>query len=209
MFSPLSRNDPTAAPGRGGFDFTAHVRRLCEDMVRRLPELGHVDFARVAVSFCQARKAVRHGMYASMTPLRFAGGRLSTVRRGRQYSLQRLFDGSGREYLYILSIYLPRFLDLDFRSKVTTVMHELWHIGPRFDGDLRRFRGRCYAHSGSQNNYDRHVDHLTQRWFSLGPTPAVYEFLHYTFAELRQRYGRIYGTKIPAPKLLPLGIQQL
>lgn len=65
--------------GRGvarsaGFDFTARIRPICADMTRRVPELAHIDFGRVAVSFRQARKAVSHGMYASLTPLRFAGG---------------------------------------------------------------------------------------------------------------------------------------
>jgi hypothetical protein len=129
-------------PARG-FDFTLHMRALCEDVVRRLPELRHIDLDRVAFSFCQTRKAVRHGRYASLTPLRFAGGQSQTVRRGRTWGLQRVVGPSGQEMLYILNFYLPRFLDLDFRRKLTTVVHELWHIGRRCDGDVRRYRGRC------------------------------------------------------------------
>ncbi len=186
-----------------GFDFTLHVRALCEDMVGRLPQLGHVDLARVAISFCQTRKPVHHGMYASLTPMRFAGGRTETVRRGRKWRLQRLMGPSGEEMLYILSFYLPRFLDLDFRRKLTTVIHELWHIGPRFDGDLRRYRGRCYAHGASQKRYDRLVETLTDRWLRLDPPRAVYEFLEQDFRGLTNRHGTIFGRKIPAPKLIP------
>ena len=40
--------------------------RLCADMVGRLPELGHIDLDRVQVSFIQARKRVRHGLWASL-----------------------------------------------------------------------------------------------------------------------------------------------
>jgi predicted metallopeptidase len=123
-------------------------------MVRRVPELGHIDPAYVAFSFCQTRKAVSHGMYASLTPLRFAGGRTETVRGGRRWGIQRLCDESGREMLYLLNFYLPRYLNLSLREKLVTTIHELWHIGPRFDGDLRRFGGRCYAHSGSQKRYE-------------------------------------------------------
>ena len=93
-------------------------------------------------------------MFASLTPLRFAGGQRHTLRRGRQWTLQRVCE-DGREMLYILNFYLPRFLDLPLDEKLTTVVHELWHIGPRFDGDLRRFGGRCYAHSGSQKTLRR------------------------------------------------------
>src|SRR5947208_9857388 len=97
------------------FDFTLHIRRLCDDVVGRLPELAHVDMSRVAVSFCQTRKAVPHGMFASLTPLRFAGGAVTTMRRGRPHAIERVCDVSGREMLYILSFYLPRFQNLDFR----------------------------------------------------------------------------------------------
>jgi hypothetical protein len=194
---------PDAAHLRG-LDFTLHMRRLCDDLVHRLPELGHIDLGRVAISFAQTRKAVDHGLYASLTPMRFAGGNRQTVRHGRRWTIQRLVDPSGREMLYLLSFYLPRFLNQTFRHKLTTVVHELWHVSPRFDGDLRRFGGRCYAHTGSQKRYDAHVERLADRWLSREPPAAVYDFLRYDFQELVQRHGRIYGTKIRTPKLIPL-----
>jgi len=187
-----------------GFDFTLHARCLCEDMVHRLPELHHIDPSRVAVSFCQTRKRDVHGLYASLTPLRFAGGSTETVRRGRKWGIQRLVDASGREMLYILNFYLPRFMDLGFNEKLTTVLHELWHIGPRFDGDLRRFRGRCYAHSGSQKRYDALAGRLAARWLSLRPPESIFDFLRHDFPGLVRRYRRIFGQRVRTPRLLPL-----
>lgn len=189
---------------RAGFDFTLHIGRVCEDMVTRLAELRHIDLSRVAVSFCQTRKAVSHGMYASLTPLRFDGGATETTRRGRRWRIGRLADASGREMLYILNFYLPRFLDLPFHAKVDTVVHELWHIGPCFDGDLRRFNGRCYAHGGSQKRYDAHVDRLAAKWLSLGPPASLYDFLEHDFRSLLRRHGRIFGRRVRTPRLTPV-----
>jgi predicted metallopeptidase len=186
-----------------GFDFTLHMRRLCLDMTTRVAELRHIDMQRVAIGFSQTRKSVRHGMYASLTPLRFRGGSTETIRRGRKWIIQRLMDESGREMLYILTFYLPRFLDLGFREKLTTVVHELWHIGPRFDGDLRRFSGRCYAHSGSQSRYEAHVKRLAEEWLGLDPPAGLHGFLRYDFRALAEAHGKIFGRRIPAPKLLP------
>jgi predicted metallopeptidase len=173
-------------------------------MVARLDALKHIDLTRVAFSFCQTRRAVSHGMYASLTPLRFAGGALETVRRGRRWRIPRLVDRDGREMLYILNFYLPRFLNLPLEAKLATIVHELWHIGPRFDGDLRRFGGRCYAHSGSQNRYDAHVAALAKRWLTLGPPEPLYDFLRDDYQELVRRYGRIYGQRFRAPRLVPV-----
>jgi hypothetical protein len=173
-------------------------------MVGRLPELAHIDLARVAVSFCQTRKPVAHGMYASLTPLRFAHGSTETVRGGRRWRIQRVVDSAGRELLYVLNVYLPRFMNLQFREKLTTILHELWHINPRFNGDLRRFRGRCYAHSGSQKRYDALAGRLATKWLSLSPPETAYEFLRHDFAGLVRRYGRVVGRRTPAPRLVPL-----
>jgi hypothetical protein len=186
----------------GAFDFTGHMRALCVDFLARLPELGHIDLDRVLIGYRQTRKSVRHGLQASMTPLRFAGGSLFMVRRGRKWTVQRFYDASGREMLYILTFYLPRFLDHGFREKLTTVLHELWHIGPEFDGDLRRHPGRCYAHSPRQRAYDADMERLADRWLSLAPPEAIYGFLRLGFRELRERHGAIYGQKVPAPKLI-------
>jgi hypothetical protein len=191
-------------PPQNGFDFTLHIRQLCDDMATRLDQLRHIDMSRVAVSFSQTRRSGSQGMFASLTPLRFADGRMHTLRRKRRWGIQRLFDPDGLEMLYILTFYLPRFLDLPLREKLTTVVHELWHIGPKFDGDVRRLGTRCFAHGASQKQYDAHVGALLDRWLSLGPPEELYGFLRFSFRELTARHGRVYGRKLPGPKLVPL-----
>ncbi len=190
------------------FDFTGQMRTVCQDVVARLPDLCHIDLSRVAVAFCQTRKRVRHGLYASLTPMRFKGGSLVTRRAGRWYTLQRLYDADEREQLYILSFYLPRFMEVSLREKVSTIIHELWHISPAFDGDIRRHEGRCYAHTGSQRNYDAQMNQMADRWLSHCPPEDVYSFLKLSFAELRATHGRVVGIKVRHPRLIPLTTHQ-
>lgn len=186
------------------FDFTLQIRRICDDMIARLGELSHIDMSRVAVSICQARKAVPHGMFASLTPLRFAGGSATMMRRGREVTIQRVHDRRGHEMLYILSFYLPRFQNLDFREKLITVLHELWHISPDFSGDIRRHAGRYHAHTHSQAEYDEEMGRLADRWLALGPPPELWTFLHEDFRQLSARHGGIVGLKIPRPRIVPV-----
>jgi hypothetical protein len=185
-----------------GLDFNRHMRRLCVDITGRLDELAHIDMARVAIRVCQARNSSRYGMYASLTPMRFAGGAPDFRRRGTTWTVQRIYDASGREMLYLLSFYLPRFLNRTLEHKLATVVHELWHISTAFDGDLRRHPGRCYAHSHSREAYDDEVRRLSQRWLSLGPPPETYEFLRFDFRQLEHRYGGVVGQRISTPKLI-------
>ncbi|MBN2579997.1 MAG: hypothetical protein JXB10_13495 [Pirellulales bacterium] len=184
-----------------GFDFTLHIRRLCEDFTARLVPLRHVDLSRVAICSSQTRSASRQGRYATLTPLRFADGKLHTIRRGRQWGIQKVLDADGREMLYILNFYLPRFLDLPFREKLTTVVHELWHISPRFNGDVRRLGVRHYAHGRSKKQYDAEMERLVAEWLRLDPPEELYGFLRDDFRTLHVRHGRIFGRKFSAPKL--------
>ena len=186
------------------FDFTAHVRGVCNDMIHRLPELQHIRMEQVVVAFSQARKRVSHGLFATLTPLRFQGGATEGMQRGRRYRIQRIIDGDGREMLYILNFYLPRFLDLPFHEKLVTILHELWHISPLFDGDLRRHPGRCYAHSQSQKEYDAQMAVLSDRWLQQDPPRHIYDFLCLDFGQLRRHRGPIFGLKVRQPKLLPV-----
>ena len=171
-------------------------------MAARMPELHHVDTRRIGFSFSQTRKQVRHGLWASLTPMRFQGGAIVETRHGHRYTFQRMYDASGCEMLYILNFYLPRFLNLDFMDKIVTIFHELWHISPTFDGDLRRHPGRCYAHTHSQKQYDAAMENLGSQWLSLSPPEELLGFLRHRFWQLEQRFGRVYGTRIRHPKLI-------
>ena len=173
-------------------------------MAARLPELAHIDMTRVAVGYRQARRRVKHGLQASLTPMRFEGGAEVGVVRRRRYRSSRLVDRSGRECLYLLNFYLPRFFDHPFEEKLTTVLHELWHIGPRMDGDIRRHAGRCYAHGPSQNGFDAHAAELARRWLASGPNPGLYSFMEKSFEELIEEHGAVIGDKYRSPRLIPL-----
>lgn len=186
---------------RTPFDFSRAMALLCSDVADRVDELLHVDMSQVAVSFAQTRRRVLHGLQAKLTPMRFEGGALTTHRQGRMWTCQRLVH-NGREMLYILTFYLPRFLDQPFQEKMTTVTHELLHISPNFDGDLRRFDGRCYMHSSSQKEFDRQADQLARKYLSQKPPRELYEFLRYDFRTLSRLHSGVVGLQVPIPKLI-------
>jgi predicted metallopeptidase len=157
----------------------------------------------IAVTFAQTRRRVPHGLQAKLTPLRFENGSLVTRRGGRAWTVERLYEGD-HEMLYILTFYLPRFLDHSFREKLITVFHELYHISPGFDGDIRRMDGRYHVHTHSQQEYDREMDRLAEQYLRRSPPLELYEFLKFNFRGLCARYGTVVGKRLATPKLIEL-----
>jgi hypothetical protein len=196
----------TGTPGKP-FDFCAQVRRLCADIVTRSEPLDHVDVSRVLFAVTQARGHRRHGLQARVTPLRFRDGQMRHCRRGRACQVQRYFVNN-REMLYVVSFCLPRFLDQDFDDKFITLFHELYHISPVFNGDLRRHAGRCAIHTQSKRSFDEHMAHLARDYLNTGPDPKLHAFLRLNFGQLQERHGSVIGVVVPRPKLIPVAARK-
>lgn len=190
-------------PAERPFNFSAHMAALCADVAARCPTFAHIDPQALLYSFTPG-KAGKTGLLARVSPMRFAGGTLYRRHRGRVYQVQR-YMVNGREVLYVVAFCLPRFLDLPFDEKLVTVFHELYHIGPSFDGDLRRFDGRCQFHTGSKKNYDRHMGELVRAYLADHPRPEVFAFLYRTAAQLWADHGGVYAVKVPRPKMVLVG----
>jgi predicted metallopeptidase len=185
------------------FDFCKAMASLCRDVCIRHPEFRHVRMEEVAVTFAQARSPAEWGVQARLTPLRFEGGSRVQRRNGRLWAVQRVIH-EGRECLYLLTFLLPRFLNLSFDEKLVTVFHELYHISPEFNGDIRRFGGACYVHTGSQKNYDRQMAVFAREYLSQGAPEHLLSFLRYDFSQLEQARGAVVGLRISIPRLIPM-----
>jgi hypothetical protein len=138
-----------------------------------------------------------------VTPLRFRGGRLTKQRRGIRYQVQR-YIVNGKEMLYLVTFCLPRFLDQDFDDKFITLFHELYHISPHFEGDLRRHEGRYCIHSHSKRAYDAYMADLARAYLANGAKKELHAFLRLNFAQLQHRHGSVAGVMVPRPRLLPV-----
>ncbi len=188
------------------FDFCGHVRRLCADIVRRCDEFQHIDISRLLFGMTQARTGKAHGLQARVTPLRFRQGRLTRRRYGTLYQVQR-YVVDGREMLYLVTFCLPRFLDQSFEDKFVTLFHELYHISPAFEGDLRRHEGRCMLHTHSKRCYDTHMAHLSRAYLANGADASLHGWMRLDFAQLRHRHGSVAAAVVPRPRLIPVSVR--
>jgi hypothetical protein len=194
----------TDARPTGPLDFCGRMRRVCEDIADRCETFHHVRMPSVLLTFTPCRNRSLYGLQARVTPLRFRDGRLTRRHGPVEYQVQR-FVVDGSEMLYILTFCLPRFLDQPFEEKLVTVFHELYHMSPAFDGDLRRHPGRYAVHSHSKACYDARMAELVAEYVANHPEPELFDFLRPGYQDLWDRHGGITGAVVPRPKLLPVG----
>ena len=180
------------------FDYTHHVAALMEDIVRRCPELSHIDMARVTVAITTSRSA-GNGAYAQIAPLRFEGGVREVAKGKRRYRMQTLIHRD-RELLYVIYLSTPRFIDLPFFQKLTTIIHELYHISPMFNGDIRRFNSRNYAHGSSRKRYNEKMEILANAYLKDTPPAELMEFLHLDLKRLQEKFGEVTGRRVQQPR---------
>lgn len=195
---------PGPFPGcEGAFHFTHRMSVFCADVCSRVRAFRHIDIERVLVTFIRCRSRRRWGLQAKLVPLRFRGGRITEVRGNYRYRVQQVLVGR-IEMRYVLSFYLPRFLDQSFDEKLITVFHELYHISPKFDGDVRRFDDADFVHGRSQRDYDRKMAELAREYLRSRPSRTSFDFLRMSFDDIERYFGEIVGLQIASPKLIPL-----
>lgn len=184
-------------------NLTRELEIVVTDIVDRVDELGHIDPSRVLICVASTRGAGIHGTFARIHPLRFQGGEGSIqVRRGgktRTLTMPQV-TRKGMEMLYVIYFLAPRFFNLPQREKLITIFHELYHISPDFDGDIRRFPGRNYAHGSSRKRYNTAMAGLVDSYLRMR-APALPDFLNLDMTGLRQRYQTIVGRRFATPRI--------
>jgi len=178
---------------RCSFNYTSHLEHVIRLWCSRYPQLCHIDMDRVLVSVVKCRTRLVSGTCATITSLRYPTGRASFETPAQAPQLERIFK-DGREVLYLVKFFLPRFHDLPLGKKVETILHELHHVDPKFNGELRTFGGARWAHGSSQKAFEKTYETLRQEVLAhLDPLDEL--FLNCSFAALLRRYGDIYGQR--------------
>jgi hypothetical protein len=202
-------------------NYTDRLTRLMEDIVLRVPALGHIDMSRVLV-FARFGRSDAEGAYATCHAISLPSSepsyyfwrdrRTGAMTRRSQWFVTkspRVEVGSST-IDYLISFCLPRFCDQTIAraqkeesypgadpwvAKLDTIIHELYHVDPTHQG-IRRLpdaNGRTTTRSHSPEFF-RDVVGMTKMYLSGRPDPALLDFLTRDFTGLERRYGRVTGT---------------
>lgn len=178
-------------------DYTSYLRGIIADISVLCPDFIHIKSEQIIVTFCRGKSKNNDGLLAYLIPLRFDGGVTITLKHGRLYEVPVIVvDGDVK--LYMIGFVYPRFLNLPLREKVNTIVHELYHISEKFDGDIRRFSGRTYAHSGRKTNFEKNVENIVDEW--LSKTSIDLSTLSMNLERLKNKFGKVVGQRVARPK---------
>ena len=203
-----ARRQAPGGPKIADMQFIESLSLLMLDICARLPELSHVRLPQIQLVASSCRSRRNSGVLAYVLPLKFSGGRpVEIIVRGNRtyhYAIIPTFLPGGAELLYSVHFLMPRFLNLSPEEKIATIIHELYHIHPDFNGDLRRFPGGR-LHGPTQRQYHEKVAGLTQRYRKAAPSILNLELLRLGHRQFEKRFGpiRVAGRpKGSRPKLL-------
>ncbi len=202
-------------------NYTERLTDVMRDLVHRVPAFSFIDMSNVLV-FARAGRSDAEGPFATCHCLTLppsddgyyfwrdrTTGRIT--RRSEWFVTKSpSVMLSGRPVKYMISFTLPRFSDqkLDrtrkerfypgaepWVAKLDTVVHELYHIDPSYNG-IRRIERQdgTYSANCHGNQFFEQVADMVAQYLASRPDPAVYDFLRWDFDAMDRRYGGVVGT---------------
>jgi predicted metallopeptidase len=183
----------------GDINLTQNLTAIIAEIVSRSPSLAHIDVGRVLVCIGSNRSGRRGGMYGKLIPLRFENGSEIVRYRGRYYTLPAV-SHNGTDCLYIIYFYMPRFFDLPWTEKLRVIFHELYHISPRFDGDIRRMGAVKTAHGHSKKHFDSLYAAELKTFSEHIRGTSVMTFLEMNTGALYRSYRKVTGVRMKSPR---------
>jgi len=164
------------------WSYVEAMEKLIARLMAELESFANIKPERILVGNTYSRTGRRrHLSYA-----RILAPRLDEKRQPTRPPLIH----AGREYDYVITFCLPRFWELAYEEKLTTVIHELYHIAPEADGGLRRMGVRKYAH-GSRNGFESRLKPMVEQILHNPEFDHYCAFLRYNGRELCKTYGSV------------------
>lgn len=151
---------------------TLLCRRIVADMAAKLPEMSHVKAARILFVAGEARRASR----ATVRPLAATGRPLVKLR--------------GKRALYTVTLRPKFFRGSTPEERVETLLHELFHISPGFDGTLDAARRHSQL---PRRRFDAQLRPLVRRYLSRGEATLLAGLAHHGEVVARQWLERPTG----------------
>ena len=163
------------------------------------PQFAHIDMKYVLVSVAFNKASSRGYMYGKLVPLCFENGQKESAYKGRFYRLPDvLYEDTSQ--LYVIYFYAPRFFNLPPYEKLKVIFHELYHISPEFNGDIRRMGNKKFAHGHSRKNFDALFEEEAKRFSEHIANTEFFEFLSFSADDFYKKFKKVIYLKVKMPR---------
>jgi hypothetical protein len=189
----------TARPQGGEINISMAITEIIAEITSRVPSFGHIDTGKIQVCISSNRNNGRGATFGKLVPLRFKGGEELLYFRGKCYAMPRVFQ-NGTRLLYLVYFYSPRFIDLPPREKLRVIFHELYHISPEFNGDIRRFGRGGSAHGNSKKRYDLRFEKEMAEFMDHISSTRHWHFLSLDARALFSNYRKVFSHRMKTPR---------
>ena len=181
-------------------DYICSLNELVKDITEKVGELSYIDPEQVAIGFKRSRESVAEEVWAEISGIEDEYDGTIQRREGRieKFFAPKTILINGIPVKYVVDFYVPVFFGLNFKQKLLTVFHELYHINPKFDGNLRFFKGKGYKHGSSLEKYDKYMDYLVDKYLKMDP--AATAFLNKCHSELSEFCNKGNLPRLPKPE---------
>lgn len=183
---------------RPEIDMTGELTKVMNDICSKTPEFSHINTNQVVLALSNTRNKSLYGTFAKIVPLRFPDGSDSKIHKGNIYRFQQL-PVPGGYALYVIYFYFPRFFLHPFEKRLLTLIHELYHISPKFDGTVRRIGSR--AHGASRNKFNDNLQPIIDNYMRKLPDDDMLRIMRTDLPTLQQQ-GNLFAARISMPKAI-------
>ena len=176
---------------------------IIHDIIKSTDEFKSFDINKILVCCASNRKDSKGITYGKLQPLRFKDGSEIVQHNKSYYTIPKIVLNN-IEILYILYLYIPKFFELPINDKINVMFHELYHISPKFNGDIRRMGNIKSAHGHSKKSFEEKYIKYASKYFSKINETPFYSFLQMSFEYIETQFKVIKYRRMKSikPQLL-------
>jgi predicted metallopeptidase len=163
---------------------------IIHDMVKSTEEFKSFDLNKILICCASNRKDFRGATYGKLLPLRFKDGSEIIKHNEKFYTIPKV-KMNGIEILYVIYLYIPKFFNLSAKDKVNVMFHELYHINPEFNGDIRRMGEFKSAHGHSRKAFEEKYIEYADMFFNKIKDTPYYNFLQMNTDEIQAQFKKV------------------
>lgn len=163
---------------------------IIHDMIKSTEEFKPFNLNKILICCASNRNDFKGATYGKLIPLRFKNGSEIINHNGRFYKIPKVTIND-IEILYLIYFYIPKFFNLSAKDKVNVMFHELYHINPGFNGDIRRMGEFKSAHGHSKKSFEeKYIDYADKFYDKIESTP-YYNFLQMNSYDIEKHFKKI------------------